>query len=66
MSALGTGSKSLFSVEKDTEVASMLPDDEGLVSKIDPRVRKVYNGVKVVLRSYRTGKLPKAFKVSFL
>lgn len=30
---------------------------------IDPRVKEMYLGVKEVLMKYRSGKLPKAFKI---
>lgn len=33
------------------------------VENIDPRVRKMYEGVRDVLAKYRSGKLPKAFKL---
>ena len=39
--------------------------DSGLEvnKKIHPRVRKMYSGIAVILSRYRSGKLPKAFKV---
>jgi len=55
----------MYCVDKQDEVSSLLPDTEEVVAKIDPRIRSVYNGVKVILRNYRTGKLPKAFKVMY-
>lgn len=33
------------------------------VHKLDPRVEKMYEGVRDVLCKYRSGKLPKAFKL---
>jgi len=33
------------------------------VQDIDPRVREMYQGVGQVLSKYRSGKLPKAFKI---
>ena len=33
------------------------------VQKLDPRVEKMYEGVKEIVSRYRSGKLPKAFKL---
>ena len=33
------------------------------VPQLDPRVLEVYRGVREVLSKYRSGKLPKAFKI---
>jgi essential nuclear protein 1 len=33
------------------------------MQKLDPRVEGMYEGVKDVLTRYRSGKLPKAFKL---
>nr|CAD7200836.1 unnamed protein product [Timema douglasi] len=33
------------------------------VQELDPRVKQLYEGVRDVLAKYRTGKLPKAFKI---
>ncbi len=30
---------------------------------VDPRVKKMFLGVREVLKKYRSGKLPKAFKI---
>ncbi|XP_070533790.1 bystin-like [Ptychodera flava] len=49
--------------EKQTEVASQMSDTSIPMSQIDERVIKVYRGVAEVLSKYRSGKLPKAFKV---
>lgn len=43
--------------EAFSEVGSVMVDD------IDPRVREMYEGVRDVLKHYRSGKIPKAFKV---
>ena len=56
-------SHTIIFLAKQDEISSMISDTEEVVAKIDPRIRAVYNGVKVILRNYRTGKLPKAFKV---
>lgn len=34
-----------------------------LIRDVDPRVEQMYKGVKQVLSTYRSGKLPKAFKL---
>ncbi|KAG9485378.1 bystin [Eleutherodactylus coqui] len=50
--------------EKQTEVASAMSEVSGRpMPQLDPRVLEVYKGVKEVLSTYRSGKLPKAFKI---
>lgn len=52
--------------EKDDELSSMLNDgqeDACNVTDLDERIVELYRGVKVVLSRYRSGKLPKAFKI---
>jgi essential nuclear protein 1 len=57
--------------EKKTELASQLTDDESRTlvngqsssSQLDERVVKMYSQIKQVLAKYRSGKLPKAFKI---
>ncbi|MEE6508394.1 hypothetical protein FKM82_020872 [Ascaphus truei] len=50
--------------EKQTEVDTMMSEVSGRpMPQLDPRVLEVYKGVKEVLSSYRSGKLPKAFKI---
>ncbi|NXV89291.1 BYST protein, partial [Calonectris borealis] len=50
--------------EKQTEVETALSEMSGCpVSQLDPRVLEVYRGVREVLSKYRSGKLPKAFKI---
>ncbi|XKL60272.1 hypothetical protein PGB90_001288 [Kerria lacca] len=50
--------------EKQTEIRSELSDDNSIkLQDIDPRVKELYLGVKEVLTKYRSGKLPKAFKI---
>ncbi|XP_064425337.1 bystin isoform X1 [Latimeria chalumnae] len=50
--------------EKQTEVESMMSQVSGRpMPQLDPRVLEVYKGVKEVLSKYRSGKLPKAFKI---
>lgn len=33
------------------------------MQELDPRVKEMYEGVRDVLAKYRSGKLPKAFKI---
>ncbi|KGL82147.1 Bystin, partial [Tinamus guttatus] len=50
--------------EKQTEVESALSEAAGCpLPQLDPRVLEVYRGVREVLSKYRSGKLPKAFKI---
>ncbi|KFV71696.1 Bystin, partial [Dryobates pubescens] len=50
--------------EKQTEVETALSEVSGCpMPQLDPRVLDVYKGVKEVLSKYRSGKLPKAFKI---
>lgn len=50
--------------EKLTEVKTHFTDDGSVkMQDLDPRVQQMYQGVRDVLRKYRSGKLPKAFKI---
>lgn len=50
--------------EKQTELETHFSEAGSLqMQDIDPRVKQMYEGVKEVLRKYRSGKLPKAFKI---
>ncbi|KAG8512049.1 Bystin [Galemys pyrenaicus] len=50
--------------EKQTEVETVMSEVSGFpMPQLDPRVLEVYRGVREVLSKYRSGKLPKAFKV---
>lgn len=50
--------------EKQTEVGTAMSEVSGRpMPKLDPRVVEVYRGVGKVLSKYRSGKLPKAFKI---
>ncbi|NXG53694.1 BYST protein, partial [Psilopogon haemacephalus] len=50
--------------EKQTEVETALSEISGRpMPQLDPRVLDVYKGVREVLSKYRSGKLPKAFKI---
>ncbi|XP_062842528.1 bystin [Trichomycterus rosablanca] len=50
--------------EKQTEVGTVMSELSGHpMPQLDPRVIEVYRGVSKVLLKYRSGKLPKAFKI---
>ncbi|VEN51013.1 unnamed protein product [Callosobruchus maculatus] len=50
--------------EKQTELDTQFSDAASLqMQDLDPRVKQMYEGVRDVLRKYRSGKLPKAFKI---
>ncbi|CAL8336997.1 unnamed protein product [Lota lota] len=50
--------------EKQTEVGTVMSEVSGRpMPQLDPRVVEVYRGVNKVLSRYRSGKLPKAFKI---
>ena len=50
--------------EKETEIVSQMSDHpNAIASRMDGRVAAVFNGVGLILSKYRSGKLPKAFKV---
>ena len=50
--------------EKKTELDTAVSEPATLiVQKLDPAVVELYHGVRDVLKKYRSGKLPKAFKV---
>lgn len=49
--------------EKKTEVSTMLPDTEDFIQDLHPSIVEAYKDVKTILKKYRSGKLPKAFKV---
>ncbi|GLH11228.1 Bystin [Gryllus bimaculatus] len=50
--------------EKQTELHTQFSDAGTLqIEELDPRIKKLYEGVRDVLIKYRSGKLPKAFKV---
>ncbi|XP_050673675.1 bystin [Leptidea sinapis] len=51
--------------DKHTELQSQFSDVETLkLQNIDPRIKTMYQGVRDVLQKYRSGKLPKAFKMT--
>ncbi|EAT48991.1 AAEL000001-PA [Aedes aegypti] len=50
--------------EKQTEIQTQFSDTGSLkMEEIDPRVREMYEGVRDVLKRYRSGRFPKAFKI---
>ncbi|XP_062257511.1 bystin [Platichthys flesus] len=50
--------------EKQTEVGTLMSEVSGCpMPQLDPKVVEVYKGVSKVLSKYRSGKLPKAFKI---
>uniref|UniRef100_A0A7G3AD46 Putative cell adhesion complex protein bystin n=1 Tax=Lutzomyia longipalpis TaxID=7200 RepID=A0A7G3AD46_LUTLO len=50
--------------EKQGELHTQLSDAGSLkIEELDPRVREMYEGVRDVMKKYRSGKVPKAFKV---
>lgn len=50
--------------EKETEIQTQLSDATGVkVQDMDQKVVDLYKGVRTVLSRYRSGKLPKAFKI---
>ncbi|XP_015126766.1 bystin [Diachasma alloeum] len=50
--------------EKKTEIDTQFSDVGSLqMQELDPRVKAMYEGVRDVLVKYRSGKLPKAFKI---
>ncbi|XP_026764299.1 bystin [Galleria mellonella] len=50
--------------DKQTELQTQFSDIETLkLQNIDPRIKSMYEGVRDVLQKYRSGKLPKAFKM---
>ncbi|XP_066254089.1 bystin [Euwallacea similis] len=50
--------------QKQTELDTHFSDVGSLqLQDLDPRIKAMYEGVRDVLKKYRTGKLPKAFKI---
>ncbi|KAK5646280.1 hypothetical protein RI129_004744 [Pyrocoelia pectoralis] len=50
--------------EKEAELQSKMTDVNSVeIQDIDPRVKHMYEGVRQVLHKYRSGKLPKVFKI---
>jgi len=49
--------------EKKTEIETQFSDSTQVMKDLDPRVKEMYEEVGQVLAKYRSGKVPKAFKV---
>lgn len=50
--------------EKQSEIHTQLSDPGTLrLDELDPRVKEMYEGVRDVMKRYRSGKVPKAFKI---
>lgn len=50
--------------EKQTEIQTQFSNNGSVrIQDIDPRVKAMYEGVKEILAKYRSGKVPKAFKI---
>ena len=49
--------------DKETEIASQMSEAVTMASRMDEKVVAVFKGVGQILTKYRSGKLPKAFKV---
>lgn len=50
--------------EKQTEIQTQFSDNGSLkMEEVDQRVREMYEGVRDVLKRYRSGRVPKAFKI---
>jgi len=49
--------------EKQTELESQFSETGLNVKELEPLVQELYEGVKLVASRYRSGKLPKAFKI---
>lgn len=66
----GTKTKKLADIimdriaEKQTEIHTQLSDAGTLkIEDVDPRVKEMYDGVRDVMKKFRSGKVPKAFKI---
>ncbi|KAH8295577.1 hypothetical protein KR018_000547 [Drosophila ironensis] len=50
--------------EKEADIHTKISDEGSLkIEDIDPKVKEMYEGVRDVLKRYRSGKIPKAFKI---
>lgn len=50
--------------EKQSDLHTKLTDDGSMkIEDLDPRIREMYEGVRDVMKRYRSGKVPKAFKI---
>ncbi|KAH8305371.1 hypothetical protein KR044_012843 [Drosophila immigrans] len=50
--------------EKEADIHTKISDEGSLkIEELDPKVKEMYEGVRDVLKRYRSGKIPKAFKI---
>lgn len=50
--------------EKQADIQTKLTDEGSLkIEELDVRVKEMYEGVRDVMKRYRSGKVPKAFKI---
>jgi len=49
--------------EKKTEIDAQFSDNTEVLKELDPRVQNMYEEIGAVLQKYRSGKVPKAFKM---
>lgn len=71
MSKPNTATRTLFDIisekieQKKSEIDFQLvnADDDFVIKNIDPEVVKMYREIGVILSHYRSGKIPKAFKI---
>ena len=49
--------------ERKTEIQTQFSDNGLELEDLDPRVKEMYEGVRDVMKRFRTGKVPKAFKI---
>ncbi|ALC48618.1 bys [Drosophila busckii] len=50
--------------EKGADIHTKISDEGSLkIEDLDPKVKEMYEGVRDVLKRYRSGKIPKAFKI---
>ncbi len=50
--------------ERKTEIQTQFSDNGTIAMEdLDPKVKEMYEGVRDVMKRYRSGKVPKAFKI---
>ena len=50
--------------ERKTEIQTQFSDNGSMAMEdLDPRVKEMYEGVRDVMKRFRSGKVPKAFKI---
>jgi len=50
-------------MEKKTEIDTQFTDDTQVAKDVDPKVQELYKEVGILFSKYRSGKIPKAFKM---